>query len=90
MKLVLNFKALYLLKLLWYNALQKEGYTLTNLEHENQLLRSVVADLSALIKDLLEVMPPEIREYDNVQRMIEIAEKLINYGSTLPTSDHRQ
>jgi len=60
--------------------------TFQSLERENQLLRSIIADLSALVKDLLEVMPPEIKEYENVQQMLEIAEKLINYGSQVSTS----
>ena len=61
-----------------------------NLERENQLLRAVVKDLAVLIKELMEAMPPEIQGAHHVKQLVEVAGKLIVYGSTLPTSDHRQ
>jgi len=67
---------------------------LKDLRRENQLLRSLVVDLSTLLKELLEVMPSGIREQENVQRMLELSEKLIHYGidygSPLPASDHSE
>jgi len=57
-----------------------------SLEHENELLRSIVVDLSALVKDLLKAMPPEVKEHENSQRMLEIAEKLIDYGTQVSAS----
>ena len=61
-----------------------EEYVQT-LERRNQLLLKLVADLSNLIKGLLEVMPPDVREDENVQRMLEISEKLVEYGTTVQT-----
>ena len=63
---------------------------MTNLERENQLLRAVVRDLATLIIELMEVMPLNIREMEHVKQLVEISEKLIQYGTTLPTPDHRQ
>lgn len=65
-----------------------------DLKRENQLLRALVVDLSALIKDLLQVMPPDIQEQENVKRMLGLSQKLIHYGihdgPSLPTSDHSE
>jgi hypothetical protein len=63
---------------------------LINLERENQLLRAVVKDLATLIKELMEVMPLNIQETEHVKRLMEVSEKLIEYGTTLPTPNHRQ
>jgi len=63
---------------------------LTNLERENQLLRAVVRDLAILITELMNVMPPEIQGTTHVKQLVETSEKLIQYGTTLPTPDHRQ
>jgi hypothetical protein len=63
---------------------------LTSLEHENQLLRAVVKDLATLVKELMNVMPLNIREMEHVKLLVETSEKLIEYGSTLPAPDHRQ
>jgi hypothetical protein len=63
---------------------------LKNLERENQLLRAVVKDLATLVKELMEVMPLNIQETEHVKLLVETSEKLIEYGTTLPTSDHRQ
>ena len=60
------------------------------MERENQLLRAVVRDLATLIIELMEVMPLNIREMEHVKQLVEISEKLIQYGTTLPTPDHRQ
>lgn len=62
-----------------------------NLERENQLLKGLIVDLATFIKDLFDVMPDDIRTAESSIRMLEIANRLIDtYGSTLPTSDHRQ
>ena len=63
---------------------------MTNLERENQLLRAVVRDLAILITELMNVMPPEIQGTTHVKQLVETSEKLIQYGTTLPTPDHRK
>jgi hypothetical protein len=56
----------------------------SRLKRENQLLRKLVVDLSAFIKDLFEHMPDDIQELSQVQSMIELVERLVKvYGSPL-------
>jgi hypothetical protein len=65
-----------------------------NLEDENKLLRSLVADLSALVKDLFEAMPSNMRELPQSQRAIEVSTKLYDrykeYGTSISTSNNRR
>ena len=63
---------------------------MTNLERENQLLRAVVRDLATLIIELMEVMPLNIRKMEHVKQLVEISEKLIQYGTTLPIQEKSQ
>jgi hypothetical protein len=60
------------------------------LERENQLLRAVVRDLATLIIELMEVMPLNIRKMEHVKQLVEISEKLIQYGTTLPIQEKSQ
>ena len=62
-----------------------------NLERENVLLKKMVYDLATMIKDLMLVMPDDLRTHENSIRALEISQRLIDtYGPSVQAPDNRQ
>jgi len=65
-----------------------------NLEQENELLKHLVVDLCQMIKGLMEALPQDLLELEQSQKMLEVANKLIDryieHGTPLSTPRDRQ